>query len=383
MSELAIKKNNSANLRRQLLASVSAIVLVGGTGEIDAVQAADEANSHPTVWIELGGELSRLDQSQDEFSPLVMEARPSTFSASGPLERPSLYSFGETGKISIEPEGTDWVLSVSARYGRSSDHKTLHQQTHPADFIITKYGEPLSSFPPQPPIAARFADTNTRNSESHLVLDFQVGKDVGLGIFGRHGSATLSAGVRFAQFNSRSNISLKSDPDWHFSTKYIAGARVAPYQPYHSNIANLNASRSFHGLGPTLSWNGVAPIAGHPDTSELTFDWGVNAAILFGRQKALVHHQTTSLYHSKHAYGPYRTAVPTPVNTTHSRAHNVVVPNLGGFAGASWRVENFKASFGYRADFFFGAMDGGIDGRKSEDVGFHGPFATISMGLGG
>jgi hypothetical protein len=37
----------------------------------------------------------------------------------------------------------------------------------------------------------------------------------------------------------------------------------------------------------------------------------------------------------------------------------------------------------YRADFFFGAMDGGIDTAKKENVGFYGPFATISIGLGG
>jgi hypothetical protein len=40
-------------------------------------------------------------------------------------------------------------------------------------------------------------------------------------------------------------------------------------------------------------------------------------------------------------------------------------------------------SFGYRADFFFGAMDGGIDTRNTSTVSFHGPFATISIGLGG
>ena len=36
---------------------------------------------------------------------------------------------------------------------------------------------------------------------------------------------------------------------------------------------------------------------------------------------------------------------------------------------------------GALADFFFGAMDGGIDTRKTEDEKFYGPFATISLGL--
>ena len=35
-----------------------------------------------------------------------------------------------------------------------------------------------------PPLANRFADTNARTSETHSILDFQAGKDVGLGMFG-------------------------------------------------------------------------------------------------------------------------------------------------------------------------------------------------------
>ena len=58
------------------------------------------------------------------------------------------------------------------------------------------------------------------------------------------------------------------------------------------------------------------------------------------------------------------------------------MPNLGGFAGLSYRMQDFKVSFGYRADFFFNAIDGGIDTRKEENRGFFGPYASISVGLG-
>ena len=66
-----------------------------------------------------------------------------------------------------------------------------------------------------------------------------------------------------------------------------------------------------------------------------------------------------------------------------ARSRFVTVPNLGGFAGLTFRVENFKMSAGYRADFFFGAMDGGIDTTQKENCGFFGPFASVSIGLGG
>jgi hypothetical protein len=70
-------------------------------------------------------------------------------------------------------------------------------------------------------------------------------------------------------------------------------------------------------------------------------------------------------------------------HATSTRGHSVVVPNVGGFAGVSFNFPNAKASFGYRADFFFGALDGGLDIRQARDVSFHGLFANISIGLGG
>ena len=151
---------------------------------------------------------------------------------------------------------------------------------------------------------------------------------------------------------------------------------------YHSNAASLRAARSFHGIGPSLSWNASVPLMDDPQNSELTFDWGLNAAILFGRQRAKVQHQATGQYRPT-VKDPDRdvtvTYQPPPIDVT--RTNTVTVPNVGGFAGASWRIQNFKVSAGYRADLFFGAMDGGIDARKNENVGFYGPFATISIGF--
>ena len=66
-----------------------------------------------------------------------------------------------------------------------------------------------------------------------------------------------------------------------------------------------------------------------------------------------------------------------------ARSRSVVVPNVGGFAGISVRYSDAKLSLGYRGDFFFGAMDGGIDARDARNRSFHGPFATVSIGLGG
>jgi hypothetical protein len=70
-----------------------------------------------------------------------------------------------------------------------------------------------------------------------------------------------------------------------------------------------------------------------------------------------------------------------PATPDHTRSRNVTVPNIGGFAGLSFKYPNAKVSLGYRADFFFGAIDGGIDARKTYDRSFYGPYATVSIGL--
>jgi hypothetical protein len=83
----------------------------------------------------------------------------------------------------------------------------------------------------------------------------------------------------------------------------------------------------------------------------------------------------------KSVYPQYYTKALPPDGQNRSRS--VVVPNVGGFLGFSLKFPNAKASLGYRADFFFHALDTGIDARQTGTVGFQGPFATISIGLGG
>jgi hypothetical protein len=397
MSELVNTREIGKNFRLQLLATASAIALIGcvfGTGQ---ARAADD-DDHPLVWIELGGQLSRLDDGQEAFAPVFPTSppRPSIFGPSQKFEKPPLYSIDEAGTISFEPGGSDWVLSASIRYGHTGSKKDINQQTSPPPNII-HYTIPGSA--PQhhtiPPNAERFADTTTLNNEQHIIADFQAGKDVGLGMFGgRDGSSVFGLGIRFAQFSNTSNVALKSDPDWHRLYKYVnyppvlINQKLATASPYHINVASLRATRSFHGIGPSISWNASAPFAGDTKDGELLFDWGAKAALLFGRQKAAVHHQTSAQYHPAHTqYGGkyngqrhlvFHTSPPDSI-----RARTVMVPNVGGFAGLTFRVENFKMSAGYRADLFFGAMDGGIDAAKKENVGFYGPFASVSVGLGG
>src|SRR6185437_15228312 len=365
MSELMNARDGQ--IRWQLLATVSASALIAAVYTTDVARASED--DALTVWIELGGQLERVSNAQELFAPpfILRTPRPPAEAVS-PInfEHAPRYSKGLEGKFLFSPRDSDWSLSAAVRYGRSNNQKHVHQQSYPEPF--SKYLGGYQSF--RFPMAAKFSDITTKNSEQHLILDFQAGKDVGLGMFGK---STVNVGVRFAQFVSKSNVTLRSDPDWHFNYKYVSypgfPTKFVSGQIYHTYVGQFSASRSFHGVGPSLSWNGSAPVAGNRDTTEVMFDWGVNAALLFGRQKAKTHHQTTGHYHMASGfYTPHPTDRPityqNPATPDHTRSRSLVVPNIGGFAGVSFKYVNAKISLGYRADFFFGAVDGGIDARK-------------------
>jgi hypothetical protein len=164
-----------------------------------------------------------------------------------------------------------------------------------------------------------------------------------------------------------------------FGKKYAFGTR------FHTYALTASSERSFHGIGPSLSWSGSTPFIGNPDTAEFTFDWGVNGAVLFGRQKSSVEHKTGN-YDHLHTHNYIYDARLTQYKhggMPQVRSKSVAVPNLAGFAGFSLKFPNAKVNLGYRADFFFGAMDAGIDARHTETMSFHGPFVSLSVGLGG
>ncbi len=377
MSEFVNTDKSNANTHRQLLATASALTLFGYGYGLTEVKAAEGDSDRPTVWIELGGQLERVDTHQEQFVPpfIVATPRPGAETVS-PLsvDHSPRYSLGGEAKLTFEPDGSDWVFAAAVRYGRSKNHSNLHQQTYPTQPIVNGAFQR----------AIQFSDTDARHDESHTILDFQVGKDFGIGLFGSGSASSLNVGVRFAQFEARSSVAFATDPDAHPDFKYFAGQKFLQGSTYHFNSAKAASERSFHGVGPAVSWSNSVAALGGSESGEISFDWGANAALLFGRQKALSQHQATAQYHNggftayfhRTVLYQHRTDVPL-------RSRSVIVPNIGGFAGLSARYASAKLSLGYRADFFVGAMDGGVNTRKTESIGFFGPFASIGIGLGG
>lgn len=381
MSELISKNRQYGHIRRNLLANVSAIALLGYIWTTSGALAASQDEERPTVWIELGGQFERTDSQQSILAPPFVEQAPSALrDLMTDAQRPSPYALGEEAKISFEPEGTDWVLSASVRYGRANSARHPdHQGPKIRELHLTVSGHKFLDYSPS---LVTFADGQTSARSTHLVADFKAGKDVGLGIFGSHAESVFSAGVRFAQFTSRNDVTLHARPDMDLTTKYSPGRYKIYHLVTHSFAAFLHAERNTQAIGPALSWDASAVVAGTDNGTDLTFDWGVNASVLFGRQRAKTHHQSSGYYRT----GFFATLIASHFSNdgpNRTRSRTVTIPNIGGFAGLSLKFPNAKVSLGYRGDFFFGATDGGIDAHQSTDQKFYGPFASVSIGLGG
>lgn len=402
MSELMNGNNGREHSRWRLLTTVSALALVSSACLLPA--EADDSDKKPVLWIEVGGQLETTSELQKQFAPRFLTDPaplpgapyagtlgtintatgvltdlhlPNVFVPVHPLDlqNPPKYSFGGEGKISLQPHGMDWVFSASVRYGRANGHKSVQRVVPVRGYVPhDKYWESLGLF----------NDTRTDYAESHLVLDFQAGKDVGLGLISSGTRSTVNFGVRFAQFVDRSGIRVNADPNIQ-AYKHISNGYTKYHFRFQTYDLRANTSRSFHGIGPSLSWSNTTPLIGERDGMELALDWGVNGALLFGRQKADVSHHT-SHYDNMMFFGGgnniKRFLQYYNFNAT-ERSKRVTIPNLGVMAGLSANFPKAKVSLGYRADFFFGAMDMGIDTRQTQTMSFHGPFAKISIGLGG
>lgn len=353
MSELANKRNAGGKARSLLLSTVCAATLLGV--EIIGSNRA-LAEERPVLWLELGGQFEQMDSPQQIWVPAAMSGP-----NAGPLAGsfPDIQKLPKTGydadaALSFQPEDSDWLFSVTARYGKALHGAAGHRYVPGTEF----HGHHILNY-------KNAYSATEKSEETHTILDFQAGKDIGIGIAGAE--SVLGAGIRVAQLHSRAGLDVHS---LFYLTKFGHG----------DNYVRTDADRDFHGIGPMLSWEASAPLVGRTETGEITLDWAANAAVLFGKQnvrateKGAAHQQVYVSYYLHH--------YAQTANTVLQRRKNVMVPDLGGSLAASFRLSSAKVSIGYRADFFFGAIDGGIATSKRENRGFYGPFASISIGVG-
>jgi hypothetical protein len=340
MSDRINSHDNRATIRWKLLTSVSAGALFISCYSAGEALAAGTDGDRPQIWIQISGNYDQLDDSWQKFNPTFASSIPSGLPSPIAAEKSPATGFDGEGAFSFQPEDSDWVFKAAIRYGHAGQN--------------SQFLKSLTSTTPK-----QFVDNRASASEKHAILDFTVGKDVGVGLFGSAGTWTISGGVRMAQFTTRANADLN---------------HTLVYAKYDNVYdGTTQEKRNFHGVGPEITLDGSQPIAGNSNDGQLAVDWGLNGAVLFGRQRAKLR-QTADYIHRNYVQYSYPTMV--------SRVRNVTVSNFGGYAGLSMNYRNAKVSLGYRADEFFGAMDGGQATAKKENRGFYGPYASISIGIG-
>jgi iron complex outermembrane receptor protein len=358
--------NNRSRLRHRLLATVSATVLLA----CGARHAAAAESDHSMVWIEFGGGYDQLSAEDSRWLPPNMTP-PISNPPLGPFGAIPRAGFDADVKISFMPAESSWIFSAGIRYGRAKSRpKPGHDQSYKVTGYITSFGSKPGS-PKYMLTNYDFSAAARQSRSTHLIADFQAGKDVGLGLFG--GSSVLSVGVRVAKLNENA--------DGHFTGFLSAPGKYSAGEVAHK--ADFAARHSFSGVGPSISWDASTPIAGNLSEG-FSFDWGANAALLFGRQKtsASLRTKDTQYFPSSYHGAAGIKNILSQSTENPRRSHNVMAPNVGGSVGLSWHLPDAKLSIGYRADFFFNAIDGGVAARKSEDRGFYGPFASLSVGVG-
>jgi len=364
MSELVNARDNRATIRWKLLTGASALALTGYISSTALAKAED--SGHPVLWLDLGGQFQQLTDPSETWVPANLPPVIDHPVAPAANQTPRI-GYDASAGLTFQPEGSDWSFSASIKYGKAKrGPKFAHDQTYKTKpregkYVITTYA---------------FTNLHAVEETKHLILDFSAGEDVGIGLFGSHASSDVKFGIRIAQFHDRSDgfMTAQTSVPAKYAGSSAQGKIISAY---------VHSRRSFDGAGPSIAWNSAVPIVGSMRDG-LTIDWGANAAFLFGRQKTKVttHNQKIGYVGFTSAGTHLASTVITNATRPYSRAKHVTVPNLGGIVALSFRKGNAKVSFGYKADFFFNAIDGGIATRKTENRGFYGPFATLSVGLG-
>ena len=245
MSELINAGNGRNKFHRQLLTTASALALIGNIcSALDA--KADSDTDRPTAWIELGGQLEQQMAQTNAYvpsfvtgnldSPAFKPVSPSSF------QKSPLFTNGAEAELTFEPTGTDWVFSASVRYGRSTGQRKF-QQTHRVTNTVQTtlpyrrhytaggriggsygtggyYGPHRIKKNTAHQYASQTAGGQIKQSESHAIVDFTVGKDVGLGMFGGGSTSSFNVGVRFAQFASKASGTIDARPNPKFIAAY-------------------------------------------------------------------------------------------------------------------------------------------------------------------
>ena len=303
-------KTCSDGVKRRLYWRASAIALIATAGLAGAANAEDTSG----FWLQFAG-------GYNFDSGGGLNSLPAG-SLAGPQGITPRNDWDVDAKIGYQAHGSPWSFDVGVKYGRTFGRNANFSGSIPTDFGY--YNE----------------TTHASTNVTHTVVDFEVGRDVGMGTL----PTTVGLGVRYARFDATTT--------GNFST-YHSTADGA----FFSSAGAFKVSRISNLVGPRVFVRSRIPLNAN---GSWAVGWGGGAAVLFG---------STSV----NANGRWNDGEPA---FNYYRSESVTVPNVGAYLSVNYHAPGTPATIalGYRVDAYFGAMDGGIEHERTVDIIEHGPF---------
>ncbi|MGE5565211.1 MAG: TonB-dependent receptor domain-containing protein [Parcubacteria group bacterium] len=352
---------------------------------------ADPDHTGPyLLTVELGGQVQRFDAPNETVAPAFVSSFPAALDPTRPQHRDLDWGDGREVRITYKPQAASWSVMAGVRAGKTNGSTPLIHQQQPAGSAqcLVLIDGPLGGLckPPFPigvgvlKTGTDWSDSSAREKEEHLIADFAVGKDLGLGILDDSHSV-VSAGLRYAKLESTTRATMNGIPDWNIPDGWAKYPSTR-----HQYSADITASRTFKGAGPTLSWDAAQKLLGSEQAGHLDLDWSVTGGILFGKQKATATGVEAENYSSIKYMVAATTArpplTPQPLGIA-PRDKSATVPVLDLSLGLSYEVQRIKLSTGYHWERYFNVLDAGYAEHKSYDRTIDGPYFKIAVGFGG
>ncbi len=347
----------------------------------------------PSPWtLELGGQLQRHDAPNAYLAPSSTEAFQGPVAIFDDAQADDLdWGDGRDVKLTWR-SGDGWSVSAGVRFSRTngvSDPIAISPTPTVCGFVgdASFYCDLLEG--PKYERLTKSVEYNNAlakvwDLEDHTLVDFQVGKDMGLGI---GENSRVSAGLRYARLHSQTDAQLKGVPDWYvpegWYTNYVNITHTV-FEP------EARADRKFEGVGPTVSWAAAQPFM-TGDWGKLSVDWSIGGGVMFGTQKTRIVETQKSTF-TEHTPFQYffsgSVLPPIPVITVLDpvvieRSEDATVPMVDLSLGVSFSKGPFTTGVGYRWEQYFDAIDGGYRTHESDDRTIDGPYFKLSVGFGG
>ncbi|HEX6866586.1 MAG TPA: Lpg1974 family pore-forming outer membrane protein, partial [Caulobacteraceae bacterium] len=347
----------------------------------------------PYPWtLDLGAQLQRIDAPNGYLAPSQTEEFQGPMAIFDDAQAEDLdWGDGRDVKLTYRPSD-GWSISAGVRFNRTNgvaDPMAVSATPTVCGFVGAGsfYCDLLEG-----PKYERLTKSTEDNSalakvwdlEESTLVDFQVGKDIGLGI---GESSQVSAGLRYAKLHSQTEAELKGVPDWYVPEGWYTNYLNITHSVLEPEVS---ADRKFDGWGPTLSWAAAQSLVAG-DWGKLSVDWSIGGGVLFGEQETRIvekqketftEHTPFQYFFSGSVLPPIPTITVSPPEVI-ARSEDATVPTVDLSLGVSYSKGAFKTGLGYRWERYFEAIDGGYRQHEAEDRTIDGPFFKVSMGFGG